>query len=409
MGAAVAFVWMYSRYSDWPGIRLQRCRNYRIGAALAGTLLLFSISLSAQPVDVVNPGPPSTLRATDALPATGGLAALPLQSFSVAHGIGVLEDDGNSYWPGFPAKLQAPATFHFTPTATNTYMVQRVAYQFDDPSQGSVLYDGSARPILGFLDANYVRYALPVPFSIGGQQYTTLSVSTWGAVAFGNADSSQVNYDPTVVSSMFHIPTVAVWYELFYYPATARIITKNKAHSVVVTWQNLISRHSQTPCTFQIELFTDTGEIQLSYQSLPVDDGLVGVNTGTETFTRQTANGVPATDIPTHLQASKATFDDYGGTLAGITLTLKAPVPNPDRSTNESFNYTLMLNGQDVIAVAVFPDQAPFAVVPTAKIPDFPVAQIDSWELKLTGDTLSIRVPTTSLEPYLNQSGINTW
>ena len=169
--------------------------------------------------------------------------------------------------------------------------MQRVAFQFDDPSTGVVAYRRRASGrSSAILDANYLlpHYTLPAPFTFAGKQYTKLSISTWGAVAFGDADTTQVNYDPTVVSSMFHIqPIVAVWYELFNYPATARIITKNKPGSVVITWQNLKSRHSATPCTFQIELFTDSGEMLLSYQSLPVDDGLIGFNTGTETPTRQ--------------------------------------------------------------------------------------------------------------------------
>src|SRR5882724_10187587 len=213
--------------------------------------------LSAQSQDVVNPTSPANLRATDARTPRTEAAPLPVTSFSISRGIGILADDGNSYWPGYPSNVQAPATFHVTPTANNTFMVQKVAYQFDDPSTGTVLYDGAQRPILGFLDANYIppHYTLPSPFTFAGKQYTKLSISTWGAIAFGDADSTQVNYDPTVVSSMFHIPMVAVWYELFYYPADARVLAKNKSGSVVITWQNLLSRHSATRCTFQVELF----------------------------------------------------------------------------------------------------------------------------------------------------------
>ena len=190
-----------------------------------------------------------------------------------------------------------------------------------------------------------------------------------------------MNYDPTVVSSMFHIqPIVAVWYELFNYPNTARIITKNKPGSVVITWQNLKSRHSATPCTFQIELFFDSGEMQLSYQSLPVDDGLIGFNTGVETPVRQSTSPVNAAGLPAALQAASASFDNYGGIIAGITLKLAA-VPTP--VAGEDYRYTLLLNGVEAAGVQVSAGFAPFLVVSTPKIPDFPSAQIGSWEIKL--------------------------
>jgi hypothetical protein len=365
--------------------------------------------VSAQTVDVVNPVSAAQLRATDARTPRSEAVPLPITAFSVSRGIGILADDGSSYWPGYPSDLSAPATFRVVPTANNTFTVRRVAFQFDDPSTGVIAYDGAKRPIVGFLDANYLlpHYTLPAPFTFAGKQYTKLSISTWGAVAFGDADTTQVNYDPTVVSSMFHIqPIVAVWYELFNYPTTARIITKNKPGSVVITWQNLKSRHSTTPCTFQIELFTDSGEMQFSYQSLPVDDGLIGFNTGTETVTRQSANPVNAPGLPAPLQLASASFDNYGSIIAGITLKLAA-VPTP--ATGESFRYTLLLNGIEAVAAEVITGQSPLFIVATPKIPDFPSAQISSWEMHLNGDTLSFRVPASSLEPYLSQSGTNTW
>jgi hypothetical protein len=379
-------------------------------ASSAGLVaLLFSSSLAAQSLEVINPTSPAHVRATEARTPRGEAAPLPLSSFTVSRGIGILSDDGNSYWPGYPSDLQAPATFRVVPTANNTFTVRRVAFQFDDPSTGVIAYDGAKRPIVGFLDANYLppAYTLPAPFTFAGKQYTKLSISTWGAVAFGEADSTTVNYDPTVVSSMFHIqPIVAVWYELFNYPNTARIITKNKPGSVVITWQNLKSRHSTTPCTFQIELFFDSGEMQLSYQSLPVDDGLIGFNTGTETKTSQTTSPVNAPGLPAPLQAASASFDDYSGIIAGVTLKLAA-VPTP--AVGEDFRYTLLLNGVEAAGVQFGGGFAPFLVVSTPKIPDFPSAQIGSWEIKLTGDTLSFRMPASSLEPYLNPSGNNTW
>src|SRR3954471_3593887 len=241
-----------------------------VRAAFIPVILLCS-HLSAQSLDVVHATSPAHLRASEARTPRGEAAPLPVTSFSVSRGIGILADDGNSYWPGYRSDVLAPATFRVVPTPNNTFIVQRVAFQFDDPSTGVVAYDGAKRPIIGFLDANYLlpHYTLPAPFTFAGKQYTKLSISTWGAVAFGDADTTQVNYDPTVVSSMFHIqPIVAVWYELFNYPATARIITKNKPGSVVIAWQNLKSRHSAIPCTFQIELFTGTSEMLLSYQTL---------------------------------------------------------------------------------------------------------------------------------------------
>src|SRR5258706_6502023 len=303
-------------------------------ASSAGLVaVLFSSSRAAQSLEVINPTSPAHVRATEGRTPRGEAAPLPLSSFTVSRGIGILADDGNSYWPGYPSDLLAPATFRVIPTANNTFTVRRVAFQFDDPSTGVIAYDGAKRPIVGFLDANYLppHYTLPAPFTFAGKQYTKLSISTWGAVAFGDADSTTVNYDPTVVSSMFHIqPIVAVWYELFNYPNTARIITKNKPGSVVITWQNLKSRHSTTPCTFQIELFFDSGEMQLSYQSLPVDDGLIGFNTGTETKTSQSASPVNAPGLPVQLQAASASFDNYGGVIAGVALKLDAgPAPPP--------------------------------------------------------------------------------
>src|SRR5216684_5184589 len=264
--------------------------------------LFLCSSLAAQSLDVINPTSPANIRSTEARTPRGEAAPLPVSSFSVSRGIGILADDGNSYWPGYPSDLQAPATFRVVPTANNTFTVRRVAFQFDDPSTGVIAYDGAKRPIVGYLDANYLlpHYTLPAPFTFAGKQYTKLSISTWGAVAFGDADTTQVNYDPTVVSSMFHIqPIIAVWYELFNYTNTSRIITKNKPNSVVITWQNVLSRHSTTPCTFQVELFT-TGEMNLSYQTLPIGDGLIGFSTGTETPTRQNAIPVIAAGLPSH-------------------------------------------------------------------------------------------------------------
>ncbi|MEK6371125.1 MAG: BACON domain-containing protein [Acidobacteriota bacterium] len=376
----------------------------RVFLALVAALVVAS-SLAAQPVEPVNAVSAAHVRATEALTPRGEAAPLPVQNFSVSRGIGIVEDDGNSYWPGVPSNFTGPATFRLTPAANNTFMVQHVAFQFDDPSTGSLLFNGAVRPILNFLDANYIRYNLPSPLSFAGKQYTTLSVSTWGAVAFGNADSTQVNYDPTVVSSMFRVPMVAVWYELFYYPSDARIITKAKPQSVVITWQNLLSRHTLTRCTFQVELFNN-GEILLSYQSLPVDHGIVGMSTGTETATHQTASAISATDLPLAMQAASASLDDYGGVIAGVTLTLKA---TPAPTGTESFRYSLMINGVEAIGLQVSPNQAPYTVISTAKIPDFPAAQINSWEVKQTGETLSFRFPATSLEPYLSPVATNTW
>ena len=207
---------------------------------------------------------------------------------------------------------------------------------------------------------------------------------------------------------MFRIPMVAVWYELFYYPTSARVIAKTKPGSVVITWQNLLSRHSATPCTFQLELFTDSGEMQLSYQSLPVSDGLIGVSTGLETATHESAAAVANADLPLHLQAASVSFNNYGNVIAGVTLKLKAPVPTP--AAGEAFRYTLVINGVDVIGVEVAANQSPFVVAPSSRIPDFPQAQINSWEVKLNADTLSFRVPGSSLEPYFGAPGTsNTW
>jgi hypothetical protein len=366
-------------------------------------------NLAAQSVDVIGPVGGANLRASALTTPHTEATPLPVSSFSVSRGIGILEDDGKSIWPGIPSPIQGQGTWRATPTANNTFTVRKVAYQFDDPSTGVILYDGAKRPIVGFLDANYIppHYTLPAPFTFAGKQYTKLSISTWGAIAFGDADTTQVNYDPTVVSNMFRIPMVAVWYELFYYPNTARVIAKNKPGSVVITWQNVLSRHSPTPCTFQAEFFTDTGDIQLSYQTLPVPDGLVGFSTGTETATHQSAAASSNADIPLHLQAASATFDDYSGIIAGITLTVKAPVPTP--AAGESFRYSLILNGVDVIGLEVSATRTPFVVALSTKIPGFPDAQINSWETKLNGDTLSFRVPATSLAPYLSTSGPNTW
>jgi hypothetical protein len=334
--------------------------------------------------------------------------ALPAQNISVSRGIGIVEDDGGSYWPGFPANFQAPATFKLTPTASNTYNVERVPFAFDDPSSGVAILDGAKRPIVGFVDANYVPYNLPAPYTFGGKQYTKLNVSTWGAIAFGDADSTQVNYDPTVVSSMFHIPIAAVWYELFYYPSDARIIAKAKAHSVVITWQNVSSRHSSTRCTFQAEVF-DSGALQFSYQTLPVDHALVGVNTGTETPARTTANGLTGLNIPPHFQVSKATFDDYGGVTAEVTINVNATIPAPDKTLVEWYDYMLLINGVEVAGVMIDRNSGPSFYRPAAKIPEFPQAQINAWYMTVSGSTVSFRVPTSSLEPYLNPSGINTW
>jgi hypothetical protein len=388
------------------GLFLARGRAFLVAAVLLSPEIAH---LSAQSVDVINPTSAPTLRATDALPPRSEAAPLPLANFSVQRGIGILADDGNSYWPGYPSDLHAPATFRVVPTANNTFTIRKVAFQFDDPSTGVVLFDGAKRPIVGYLDANYIlpHYTLPSPFTFAGKQYTKLSISTWGAIAFGDADTTQINYDPTVVSSMFRVPMVAVWYELFYYPTSARVIARTKPGSVVITWQNLLSRHSTTPCTFQVELFTDSGEMQLSYQSLPIGDGLIGMSTGTETATHQNANAVPNADLPPHLQAASASVDNYGNVIAGVTLTLAGPVPTP--AAGESFRYTLVINGVEAIGVNVSAG-SPFVVVPSGKIPEFPQAQINSWEVKVAGNTVSFRMPASSLEPYFGSPGTtNTW
>lgn|GEM_PF-5428911 len=112
------------------------------------------------------------------------------------------------------------------------------------------------------------------------------------------------------------------------------------------------------------------------------------------------ANPIPNADLPPYLQAVRATFDEYGGVIAGITLTTGAAVPTSPPA-GESCRYTLMINGADVIGVEVAAGCAPFVVGSTPKIPDFPQAQMNSWEVKLNGDTLSFRFPASSLEPYL--------
>ena len=129
-------------------------------------VVLVATSLAAQSVDVINTTSPAHVRATEARTPRGQAAPLPLGNFSVARGMGILEDDGNSYWPGFPANFQAPATFRIVPTASNTFTIRRVAYTFDDPSSATVIFDGAKRPILGYVDANYIspNYSLPAPF-----------------------------------------------------------------------------------------------------------------------------------------------------------------------------------------------------------------------------------------------------
>src|SRR5436190_11838556 len=107
-------------------------------------------SLSAQEIDPL-------VRATGAFPPRGAATTpLPVTSFSVSRGIGIIDDDGNSYWPGYPSDLHAPATLRVVPTTSNTFTIRRVPFQFDDPSSGTVIYDGAKRPIVGFLDANYI-------------------------------------------------------------------------------------------------------------------------------------------------------------------------------------------------------------------------------------------------------------
>src|SRR5947207_8013830 len=141
---------------------------------------LVATSLAAQSVDIVNPASRAHVRATGALTPRGEASPLPLQNFTVSRGIGIVEDDGNSFWPGFPANFQAPATFRITPAANNTFTIRRVAFTFDDPSTATVIYDGAKRPILGFADANYIppHYTLPAPFTFAGRQDTMLSIST---------------------------------------------------------------------------------------------------------------------------------------------------------------------------------------------------------------------------------------
>ena len=380
----------------------------RLRALVSLFVVLAASAGFAQPIDIVKVTSPAHVRATGAPPPRTEAAPLPTTSFSVSRGIGILEDDGQSYWPGFAANFQAPATFRLTPTTNNTFMAQRVAYQFDDPAGGTVIYDGAQRPILGFLDANYIfpLYSLPLPITFAGTQYSKLSISTWGAVAFGAADTTQVNYDPTVVSSMFRLPMVAVWYELFYYPADARVIVKNKPDSIVITWQNLLSRHTLTRATFQVALFF-SGDIQLSYQSLPVDHGLVGVSTGKETAAHQTAAGLTFFDLPAFMQVAQATVDDYSGVIGGVTMKLGAPPPST-MAADESYQYTLLINNTPAIGMAVRSGLQTSILIPTAKIPDFPAAQIGTWEMKLSGDTLSFRFPSTSIEPF-TAGGANSW
>src|SRR5438105_8704463 len=176
-----------------PSVMVTRSTESRGVAAMRGFLPLVVVfvttSLAAQSVDVINTTSPAHVRATEARTPRGQAAPLPLGNFSVARGMGILEDDGNSYWPGFPANFQAPATFRIVPTASNTFTIRRVAYTFDDPSSASVIFDGAKRPILGYVDANYIspNYSLPAPFTFAGKQYTKLSISTWGAIAFGEA------------------------------------------------------------------------------------------------------------------------------------------------------------------------------------------------------------------------------
>src|SRR5258706_8407359 len=92
--------------------------------ALAPAILL-APALAAQPVDVVKPAAAANLRATDGLPAHGDAAPLPLASFSAQRGIGIVADDGNSYWPGYPSDLHAPATLRIVPAANNTFTIRR--------------------------------------------------------------------------------------------------------------------------------------------------------------------------------------------------------------------------------------------------------------------------------------------
>jgi len=73
----------------------------RIPLALIAVILI-TPCLVAQAIDATDPH----IRANDAFTPRGEAAPLPVSSFSVSHGIGIVTDDGNSYWPGYPSDLR---------------------------------------------------------------------------------------------------------------------------------------------------------------------------------------------------------------------------------------------------------------------------------------------------------------
>lgn len=150
-------------------------------------------------------------------------------------------------------------------------------------------------------DSRCVTLARPVSFY--GDTYTRLYVGSNGYITFDEADTE---YRSTPASH-FALRRISVFFQDLNPVLRGKVLYKELADRVVVTWNNVAQYSSLTATsTFQAELYQD-GKIRLSWMKLACADAIVGFSQG---------NGIAAD----YSDEDLSTCDSYVPTVTSITL-----------------------------------------------------------------------------------------
>ncbi|MCH7808100.1 MAG: S8 family serine peptidase, partial [Planctomycetes bacterium] len=111
--------------------------------------------------------------------------------------------------------------------------------------------------------------------SLYGTNYTSFHVGSNGYITFGSGDSDWTES----LSDHFSQPRISAMFDDLNPAAGGSVSWLQLADRAAVTYQNVPEFGTSNSNTFQIELFFD-GRIQISYLSMDVGDGIVGLSAG---------------------------------------------------------------------------------------------------------------------------------
>ena len=143
----------------------------------------------------------------------------------------------------------------------------------EDPFGDSFLLAG-----LTGADDDHQNYTLPFAFTFYDETYTTISVNSNGAIAFGpdvdtsypGSESDLLNYGGDYGGSMPMPMLAPFWSDMsLYYSGAVRVVEDDEEHSVTVVWDQTGSySYEYVPYSFSTTLF-DNGSFSFSYADIP--------------------------------------------------------------------------------------------------------------------------------------------